>query len=480
VKTSHGTGFLGAIVFLKSISEVETPHPVRTVFRPEVIMWSQRFLGLSLTLLLLSCQTTPNPAVNPTLLQPQAVTLSALDTMPFQMDSSNQAAWWSPLTEFSGSTYLAYNAPGSSTSVHQVHLAKRTSAGVWSSACLKNSSGACIEYTDDIGHNQPSIAIDGDGFIHAFVSMHNNNWRYFRSNNSQDIGTVTSRASEMPDQGGQYTYPVLTQANGDVYLIIRAISGTGRSGRLYRFNNTSNTWTQTATFAFESGKTVYPDDIQADANGDLHLTWAWFATDYAGPIRHVGSYLRYRPSNNTFYNAAGSVMTTPVTTSSNMVYQPLEGSEVFSSSDISDSGQPGLQGAKIALINSNGVYRPSIAYRYRASQGGGFTVRRARWDGSTWQRETVFAGDTYAAVETSHDGNTVRVYYAKRTTAPDRVFVAERSSSSVWAETSLAPSKPVERIAALMRPNGEDVLYLVAPTAVSSSLGELYYRTAAR
>ena len=43
------------------------------------------------------------------------------------------------------------------------------------------NGAAQAEYTDDVGHNQPSIARDGSGRLHVFASMHNNAWRYFRS-----------------------------------------------------------------------------------------------------------------------------------------------------------------------------------------------------------------------------------------------------------------------------------------------------------
>ncbi|GBG07790.1 hypothetical protein PAT3040_02351, partial [Paenibacillus agaridevorans] len=37
------------------------------------------------------------------------------------------------------------------------------------------------EFINDLGHNQPSIALDGDGNLHMFASMHHEGWKYFRS-----------------------------------------------------------------------------------------------------------------------------------------------------------------------------------------------------------------------------------------------------------------------------------------------------------
>jgi hypothetical protein len=41
------------------------------------------------------------------------------------IDTSNQAGWWTPLVEFGGATYYAYDAPGSKPGTHVVYVAKR-------------------------------------------------------------------------------------------------------------------------------------------------------------------------------------------------------------------------------------------------------------------------------------------------------------------------------------------------------------------
>jgi hypothetical protein len=54
--------------------------------------------------------------------------------------------------------------------------------------------------------------------------MHNNAWRYYRSDTAG--GTPTNHSADLPDQGIGVTYPVLTTApNGDLFL---AESGGGR------------------------------------------------------------------------------------------------------------------------------------------------------------------------------------------------------------------------------------------------------------
>lgn len=382
-----------------------------------------------------------------------------------------------------GATYFTYNRPGPTDGEHRVNVAKRSSGGSWTTGCLKNSSGACTAYWDDVGHNQPSIGVDGDGFVHAFVSMHNDAWRYYRSGSPGGVSDMVDRSSEMPDGGDRYTYPVLERApNGDLYLLIRACPPGSDStyGRLYRWNDATDAWSRVATFAYQGGYSVYPDDLQADANGDLHILYEWHLAP-AGPTRHLGSYLRYSPSTGKFYKADGSAVAVPASTGTGDVYQPFEGAEGWTPDG--DNTSAGLQGAKLAVYPTGGGYKPSVAYGYREADGGFYKVRRARWDGSGWAKETVYGGkyDTYAAVDTTHDGSVARVYYAKKNTlGGDQAHAATKTPSSGWSETSILPSKKVERLSVAMRFDGTDVLYLAAPMAVSSTTGELYFGTFAR
>src|SRR5262245_5934346 len=62
------------------------------------------------------------------------------EEVPYRMDASNQAGWWSPLAEQDGNVFVAYNGWGTSTSgasddTHTVYVARRTAAGVWTRGC---------------------------------------------------------------------------------------------------------------------------------------------------------------------------------------------------------------------------------------------------------------------------------------------------------------------------------------------------------
>lgn len=88
---------------------------------------------------------------------------AALTEVPYAIDSSNQAGWWTPLETYGTGleyAYMAYNGPGSTEGTHKVYIARRDGPGAWSNIPVMNGS-AVAEYNDDVGHNQPSIARAG-------------------------------------------------------------------------------------------------------------------------------------------------------------------------------------------------------------------------------------------------------------------------------------------------------------------------------
>ena len=399
------------------------------------------------------------------------------EPVPYRMDASNQAGWWHPMDTRGASTYLAYNGwggtgQGGSDDTHRVYVARRDQHGRWLRGCLpdrRSRTRGCAVYPDDVGHNQPTLIVDGDGYIHVFASMHHSNWRYFRSARPGDPTTMVDRSDQMPDQGGRYTYPTATRTpNGDVYLGIRSLP----TGVLYRWDDTADRWSRVATLAAEDDYAVYPDDLVSDSAGNVHIAWEW-AYGGTNGLRHLGSYMRYEPRTGRFFDAADRRVTVPAGIDSSTVYQPLEGAE-RSTDRGSPADPPGLQSAKLALDPDTG--RPIVAYRFRPAWGGLFEVRLAEWRGSDaggWVRQTVYSGsyNTYAAVDVTRRGGVTSVYYAKSSVPNrDQAFVATRGPAGAWAETALAPGTPVERLS-VVDAGGRDHLYLSAPGTHRLSVG---------
>lgn len=396
-----------------------------------------------------------------------ATAAATVEKVPYAMDSSNQAAWWTPAATYKGRgqyTYFAFNEPGTTAATHRPAIARRDPDGAWSRLPLLNSDGQQAEFADDNGHNQPSVARDGSGRLHVFTSMHCDSWRYFRTTAP---GTdVTDHASELPDQGQGITYPVLTTApNGDLYLAARVGCGNAqRDGKLYRWNNAASTWSTVATFGSALNRSVYPDDLTVDASGRVHLLYEW-AKAPASAWRHQLSYLRYDPSTGQFADHDGAAVTLPTSPDTSDVIQGLTTGEEWS---IDNAGYTGatVQSAKLVLDGDT----PKVAYRYRsADSGGNFVVYYAYPSGTGWLRKTVYAGgQTNAALGITWDETDGKRIYFVKSSGTDRVFAATQAADASWTAESVAPGVSADRLAVRRDSDGNDVLYL--PDTAHSSL----------
>lgn len=398
------------------------------------------------------------------------------------VDTSNRAGWWTPIVERGGAIYYAYAAPGEAPRRHTVVVVRRERSGATESRCLR-AGAPCIQFRDDVGHNQPSVAVDGEGFVHVFVAMHSSPWRghYFRSHAPGAVARFTDRGGEMPDPSWTHTYPVpVTAPDGGLWLTIRSRSSPdalGVGGRLYHYDLATRRWSRVATFAYNPGLWVYPDDVQIDPDGRLHIAFEW-VKKFTNAFPHVGGHVTYDPATRRFANAAGQPLAAPLDFASPAVYQGWP-----------DSYDPtarynglGVQTAKLALDPGTG--RPHIVYRYTPRYGDNLRVLHVWWNGTRWRRATVYAGryDTFPAVDVTLVGTSLRVYYVKENTSGGpAAFVAERTGTGTYTERSLAPGWPaIERLSAIVRPDGTDIAYLSAPQAFGALGGELGLATVPR
>lgn len=404
-----------------------------------------------------------------------------LEQVPARLSASNGAVWWQPLDHFRDKTYFAYGAVDEGGR-HVPEVAVRDRDGNWHVGCLKTADGSeCVSFPDDFGHNQSSIAVDGDGYIHVFASMHSSRWQYFRSTSPEDVTTMVDRSSEMPDQDRTYTYPVTDRApNGDVYVIVRADERGGyrrvnyRAGGMYRWDDRADSWSAVGEFARAEGYAVYPDDIKIDSRGRVHLLYEW-AGYSSSAKRHLPGYMIHDPRRGTYESVSGERLTIPVgpTETADISYQPLSPGESPTSKGLLD---PGVQGAKFALDSRGNL--GGIAYRYKPTTAN-YEVRLATWNGREWKRETVYAGarPTTPGVDISVHGRTTRVYYAKQRPCSVQAVVAERHPHNWgrWVYGDIGNGQNIPRPAVDTTRNGTDILYLSDVTAVSSAEGKLWY-----
>lgn len=398
---------------------------------------------------------------------------ATVETVPVTVDSSNQSGWWNPLAVVGDTTYFAYNVPGSSANRHQVHLGARSSNGEWTSGCLRDTGGACADFLDDNGHNQPSIVVDGNGDIHAFVSMHNEPWNYFRSTVPGDVTSLVDVSSEMPDAGAAISYPVTAPGvDGDAWVMVRV--GEDASGRrdgvLYHFDLETGEWSRESVIASAVGHAFYPDELEVDDDGRVHVLWEWgpFPAD---PYRHLGSYAVYDPSTQTFRDVAGQPQTAPIApdAAGATVWRPYAPGE-----GIGDA-VPSVQTAKMAIADGHLV---GVAYRYATETEGDFDVLWASWDGSAWVSETLInagslgpGSSTVAALDATRAGSKTRVYAVIAVedcgvTRSQTVLLESAEGRTGWAVEAIGdPATGQQRLRADTRADGTDVLYLSAPAS---------------
>jgi len=396
-------------------------------------------------------------------------TTADVETVPATVDTSNQSGWWNPLTVDGDKTYFAYNVPGSQAAKHQVNLAVRAADGTWTSGCLRLTTGACAEYLDDNGHNQPSIAIDGDGYIHAFVSMHHEPWKYFRSTTPYDVTSLVDVSAEMPDAGAAISYPVTAQgADGDVWLMVRvgADPQARRDGVLYHYDPAAGTWSRETTIAAAVNHSFYPDDLEVDASGRVHVLWEWGPWP-ADPYRHLGSYAVYDPATGAFRDVAGQALPTPIRpdTPGAVVWRGYEPGETIG------DAVPAVQTAKMAIADGELV---GVTYRYADETENAFDVQWATWNGTAWTSETLVDTDalgsgvqTIAALDTTTAGGETRVYAVVSVQdcgiTRSQTAVLTAGASGWTADTVGEPVVGQQRLRAATRADGTDVVYLSAP-----------------
>lgn len=396
---------------------------------------------------------------------------ATVETVPVTVDSSNQSGWWNPLAVVDGVTYFAYNVPGSASDRHQVHLGARAADGTWTSGCLRTAAGACADFLDDNGHNQPSIAVDGNGMIHAFVSMHHEPWHYFRSTTAGDVTSLVDVSSEMPDAGAAISYPVTAPgANGDVWLMVRvgADPQGRRDGVLYHYDPATAAWSRETVIGAATGHSFYPDDLEVDATGLVHVLWEWGPWP-ADPYRHLGSYAVYDPAAHAFSDISGAAVPTPIRpdTAGAVIWRPYAAGE-----GIGDA-VPAVQTAKMSLVDGELV---GIAYRYAADTENDFDVMWATWDGTSWSSQSLIDAtalgtgvSTIAALDTTSFGSKTRVYAVVAlqdcgVVKSQAVMLESVDGRTGWSVEPVGDALTgQQRLRAATTDAGTDVLYLSAP-----------------
>ncbi len=233
----------------------------------------------------------------------QTVTFST-DASYLSDTSNNQNP--TSITTYNGSIYYVYTNPA-----RQMVVGKINPAGVKQLDTVFDLEMGL----DEKYHICPTIGVDKNGYIHICGDMHNDGWKYFRSNRPEDISTWTRRY-DLP--GLSVTYPtIFYDKNREMYLLFRhRQDGTGggnhRAG-IAKYNVESSTFTMLGGISYtEKNGTVPTTKTMAWANG-------WGGNDcwYIKPSHRV-----YFDGNNRMHFIACVINVCLGTLSSTDVYSP--------------------------------------------------------------------------------------------------------------------------------------------------------------
>ncbi|MDG1643683.1 hypothetical protein DA718_12825 [Klebsiella huaxiensis] len=386
---------------------------------------------------------------------------------------SNQAGWWHPLDSFQGLEYYGLCKEFGTSGEHQVEIVKRDADGTLTSGLCKNIDGSVAVYNNDVGHNNPSVIVDGAGYIHVFTSMHVNLLRYFRSAAPGDVSEMVDATLDFPDVDWVWTYPIVGRGpDGAVYCMMRVanrstVGETKRSGILYRYDVIQGRWSRYAHVAETDNRSVYPDDMSVLGDG-VHLIFEW-APYPSAAVRHVGEY-GVIGADGLMRSINNSLLSMPVT-QGQLAYKPMQPGE----NPVSGTGLAmGIQSAKFAF---DGEGLSHITYRFRTVDDPSgtwfskFGVYVATWTGSAWSEQQIAyvppeKGNTSAALAATVQGGKRRVYFSVEYTSSGNavaIIVLAENAGSGWVYSILGNSAPTLLRLGTAPGNGGDVLYVSAP-----------------
>jgi hypothetical protein len=388
--------------------------------------------------------------------------------LPFLPDPSNRAGWWKPVAVSEGQPVLAFCAPGTTGEVHQIQVAQRDAAGNWALLrCYEDESKTIAQYPNDSGHRQPSIAVDGSGRLHLVGSLHTSAMNYYRDNGSG--GDLFNRSEEMPDGHTTFTYPILkTAPNGDVYLIARVdeylrTEEKRREGKLYRWENAKEQWSVIGAFAGETDRAVYPEDLEIDAAGNVHILYEWSAFPSSG-FRHALSYIKYEAASGNWTDHSGSRIVVPANVAASDHIQPLLATEQWRGISRAASKAydgPAVQTGKMRIGVDGAIH---VVFRHRDTEGDVFKIKTA-WtaDGARWLVEEVYADtETQASLDLIVTGSDQRIYYVTGKHGRDgsAVVAHKPTNGLVYMHEPLSPGLAISHLA-VVHHDGTDYVYLM-------------------
>ncbi len=172
------------------------------------------------------------------------------------------------------------------------------------------------QFTGEVlnAHNNISIAVDGDGYLHMAWNHHNRPLNYTRSIESGSLSLAESFRPGSLDSEHRVTYPEFYRMpDGDLLFMYRHGSSGDGYQVLHRYDLGSQTWTLLHEQLIDGLGEVNPYwQTTIDDQGTLHISWTW--------RRHPGvesnhdiAYARSRDGGLTWEKTTGDIYELPIT-----------------------------------------------------------------------------------------------------------------------------------------------------------------------
>ena len=395
--------------------------------------------------------------------------------MEFPAHKVNSGDFQSPLVTYNGNIYLAWV-----NEKLQTCIAKK-------SPDETITTNVVFEETDpDQYHNEPSIGIDQNGYIHVLGNMHNSPdghpdnsnpyyehaWQYKVSDQPEDISSFTFVGDDPKRTipGTWITYPYFAHDRNRVLYIAfrhRVKFGTGWSpgimaGAVARYNAKAKRWRMLGGSNYEHGvKTLIwnPGGVSAyqgykvrlffDTKNRMHVSWDVYTTeknDGGSGATHV-LYAYSNDGGKTFKKANGqSIPNLPITISRGDVVYHSEAGSLYNLTRVGvlPDDRPATSfmnsGAKWSRwLPGKGWgkaenFPASFPARFVTDSNGVITAvdrgafHRSIDGGQTWKRYDIYTGSTNACIiDSLYLAQTGQLRYQVQSDGKVQVYTAQFS-----------------------------------------------------
>jgi len=174
-------------------------------------------------------------------------------------------------------------------------------------------------------HNNVTMVLDRDGFLHVSGNMHNVPLIYFRSAKPFDVDSLTQVHVMTGKDEERCCYPLfITGPNKELFFTYRD-GGSGKGNNFWNvYDHDTKTWSRLFDTAFFDGQdkmNAYYYSPVAGPDGFYHMTWIWRDTPDC-ETNHNISYARSRDLRN-WENSRGEAYTLPITLENSDIVDPV-------------------------------------------------------------------------------------------------------------------------------------------------------------